>query len=397
MSWKTLFPSATPKAVSKPPVAKDNAFRIVRGDALSVLKRIPDGSISCCVTSPPYWGLRDYKLEPIVWGGKAGCEHEWGDDLGVRAMTHQDRLGNVIDPRSGRPAGGKVHGQSGGFKVSQGSFCSLCGAWRGSLGLEPTPELYAQHLVEIFREVRRVLKSRGVFFLNLGDSYAANRSYQVPSTKGGPKHSPAQGGQSNNSVPDGLKPKDLIGIPWRVAFALQADGWYLRSDIIWAKPNCMPESVKDRPTRSHEYVFLLTKSAKYYWDGEAIKESSVSGHSSGNGFKRDARLTHRNEDGSHESDKEWVEKPTRNSRSVWCITTQPCKEAHFATMPVKLAEKCILAGCPEGRLVLDPFAGAGTTGLACLKHGRRFLGIELNPEYIEIANVRREKMSSLNK
>jgi len=219
-------------------------------------------------------------------------------------------------------------------------------------------------------------------------------------------------------VPKGCKQKDLVGVPWMLAFALRADGWYLRSDIIWSKPNAMPESCKDRPTRSHEYVFLLSKSKQYYYDWEAVQEDSVAGHSSGNGFKREARLSYRDKNGARGNDQEWVPKgdsfkragskrgvehlgkqathreeredveyngPKRNRRDVWSVNTKPYRGAHFAVYPEKLIEPCVIAGCPSGGTVLDPFIGSGTTGIVALQHGRRCVGVELNPEYIEIA------------
>jgi DNA modification methylase len=188
----------------------------------------------------------------------------------------------------------------------------------------------------------------------------------------------------------GVKPKDLYGIPWRVAFALQAEGWYLRQDIIWHKPNPMPESIKDRCTKAHEYIFMLSKSERYHFDYEAIKEPAVSNHPSGNGFKRAERVSYQNADGSPRgNDKQWVDVGgTRNRRSVWSVPVRPFKDAHFATFPPDLIEPCVLAGCPEGGTVLDPFFGAGTTGLVAQRLGRRCIGIELNPEYIQIAQRR---------
>lgn len=187
------------------------------------------------------------------------------------------------------------------------------------------------------------------------------------------------------------KPKDALGIPWILAFALRADGWYLRSEIIWHKPNCMPESVTDRPTSAHEHVFLLAKSERYYYDAQAIAEPSVSMHPSGNGFKRDARLSYLNPNGtSRGNENQWQVTSTRNKRNVWTVNTHPYAEAHFATMPPKLIEPCILAGSRPGDIILDPFMGAGTTALVALQHGRRYVGIELNPAYVELATRRIE-------
>lgn len=297
--------------------------QVLCGDALSVLRKMEPASVQCCVTSPPYFGLRDYGHE-------------------------------------------------------------------GQFGLEKTPQQYVENMVSLFHEVRRVLKKDGTLWLNLGDSYAANRSYQVPSTKGGKKHSPAQSvGGSGSTVPDGLKPKDLIGIPWRVAFALQADGWYLRQDIIWHKPNPMPESVRDRCTKAHEYIFMFSKSERYYYDHESVKEDAVSDHPSGNGFKRDSRLSYRDENGARGDEKQWTGVGgKRNRRSVWTVPTRPYKGAHFATFPPDLIRPCILAGTRESDTVLDPFGGSGTTGQVALEHGRSALLIELNPDYIPLINER---------
>lgn len=278
---------------------------------------VEPGSVNCCVTSPPYFGLRDY--------------------------GHSDQI-----------------------------------------GLEPTPDEFVAAMVEVFRLVRDALADDGTLWLNLGDSYAANRSYQVPSTKGGPKHGPGQAAGTTLAFPPaGLKQKDLIGIPWHVAFALQADGWYLRQDIIWHKPNPMPESVRDRCTKAHEYIFLFSKSPKYYFDADAIKEEAVSSRDRGrpNGaatFEKFGRNTSCGvaKDG------------TRNKRSVWTVTTKPFKGAHFATYPPDLIEPCILAGCPEGGTVLDPFGGSGTTALVANRLGRKAILCELNPEYAQIARDR---------
>ena len=264
---------------------------ILVGDVRERLAEIPDASVRCCVTSPPYWGLRDY-----------------GNDT--------------------------------------------------QIGLEQSPDEYVEQLVAVFREVRRVLTDDGTLWLNLGDSYDSN--------------------------------KQLVGIPWRVAFALQADGWWLRQDIIWHKPNPMPESVTDRCTKAHEYVFLLTKSARYFYDAEAIAEPAAPSTvdrltqpniSTQTGSTRVPGKTNGNM-------KAVGNVETRNRRSVWTITTKPFKGAHFAVMPEALVEPCILAGSEPGDLVLDPFTGSGTVAVVALRHGRRFIGCELNPEYAEIARQR---------
>jgi len=267
--------------------------RILVGDVRTRLAELPDGSVQTCVTSPPYWGLRDYGQ---------------GDQI----------------------------------------------------GLEQTPDEYVAQLVDVFREVRRVLADDGTLWLNLGDSYFSRVATQGRNEdkSSGNIHSVAslvaQGSSTYRRAECGLKPKDLVGAPWRVAFALQSNGWWLRQDIIWAKPNAIPEGhVKDRCTKAHEYVFLLSKSAKYLYQADAITEPSGA-----------------------------------NRRSVWSIQTKPFRGAHFAVMPEALAQPCILAGSRPGDLVLDPFAGSGTVGVVALRHERDFIGVELNPEYAAIAEAR---------
>lgn len=283
-------------------------------DSLEVMKEIPDQSVNCCVTSPPYFGLRDYGVDEQI-------------------------------------------------------------------GLEQTPEEYVDKLVLVFREVKRILRDDGTLWLNLGDSYAGSGKGGQSGEKRSKNWKPVYG---NKGMSYGLKPKDLIGIPWMVAFALRADGWYLRSDIIWHKPNPMPESVKDRPTKSHEYIFLLSKSAKYYYDYEAIQEPTK-----GNEHDKRARISRKR----FPTDKiAGIRKsgyyPMANKRDVWTVNTKPFKEAHFAVFPEKLIIPCILAGCPKGGIVLDPFSGSGTTGIVCVKNNRKFIGIDINKEYIEMSAKR---------
>jgi len=299
---------------------------IHQGDCLTILReRFAPESVQCCVTSPPYWWLRDYGVA-------------------------------------------------------------------GQLGLEPTPAEYVEKMVAVFREVRRVLRDDGTLWLNLGDSYYGGKGQNGNSKA---RATAAERGyvQSGGTVQmatrpqdlpqEGLKVKDLCGIPWRVAFALQADGWYLRSDIIWHKPNPMPESVTDRPTKSHEYLFLLTKNERYFYDADAIAEPlETPAHAPGN-KKVDAS---RND--ADQMQKVWGLSGTRNKRTVWTVATSPYAEAHFATFPPKLIEPCILAGCPSGGLVLDPFAGSGTTIQVAQQLGRQGVGIELNPAYITLADTR---------
>lgn len=270
---------------------------------------------------------------------------------------------------------------------------------QGNWEEKKTPQEFVSNLVAVMREVRRVLRVDGTLWLNIGDSYAANRAYQVPSTKGGKKHSPAQGNSGEMKVPDGMKSKDLIGIPWMVAFALRDDGWYLRQDIIWHKPNAMPASVKDRCTTAHEYIFLLSKSSRYYFDHLSIQTPAS------DSFANDPRhlkgSNDRNDkDGYSEAGAQNPKGPHRvfgksskmvNKRSVWRVPTKPFKGAHFATFPPDLIRPCILAGCPEGGTVLDPFGGSGTTGQVCLEEGRDVILIDINPSCAELLNFRLQK------
>lgn len=275
----------------------------------------------------------------------------------------------------------------------------------GQLGLEPTPDEYVAHMVDVFREVWRVLRADGTLWLNIGDSYAGARGGEQGASGQMADRSvakqrcrvrlgavPGSGGQLHGArnrdgcgKVTGLKPKDLVGIPWRLAFALQADGWWLRSDVIWHKPNPMPESVTDRPTKAHEYVFLMSKSERYYYDAEACREPFVNGVEGATQWGSNERT--RNRGGRRDglttgTGTGWT--PTscgRNARSVWTIATEPYSGAHFATMPSALVSRCILAGCPAGGVVLDPFLGSGTVGMVAESLGRRWLGIELQPDY----------------
>lgn len=266
----------------RPPALLVDDSMIIEGDALYAVGRLPSDFFQCIVTSPPYWGLRDYEID-------------------------------------------------------------------GQIGLESTLDQFLSQLVTIFSEIKRVMRDDGVLWLNIGDSYTSgNRGYRAPDKK-----NPARAMSVRPETPEGLKSKDLIGVPWRLALELQRNGWYLRSDIVWHKPNAMPESVKDRPTRAHEYLFMFTKSERYYYDHKAIREE--------NG---------------------------RNRRSVWNVNTQPFTGAHFATFPPKLIEPCILASTRPGDFVLDPFFGSGTVGVVSSENDRKYVGIELNPEYIALASER---------
>lgn len=328
--------------------------KIYHSDALTFLKSLPDQFVNCCITSPPYWGLRDYGVE-------------------------------------------------------------------GQLGQEKTPEEFILKLVAIFSEVKRVLKNEGTIWVNIGDTYCST----APGSMGTDLHISGISEETAKSrkryrqrTPLGCKPKDLVGIPWMLAFALRSDGWYLRQDIIWSKPNPMPESVTDRCTKAHEYIFMLSKSPKYYYDSESIrtpaKETSIARWAQNielqngsemavdktngtmkavGGPKKDKQSGHsRRHAGFNERwdlmTKEEQTSIGANKRSVWTVNTKPFKEAHFATFPQELIQPCILAGCPKGGIVLDPFMGACTTGLTSLELDRNFIGSELNPEYIKIGEKR---------
>jgi DNA modification methylase len=321
---------------------EDRTLVVHQGDVIEVLKGFPAKSVHCVVTSPPYWGLRDYGT--AEWeGGAADCEHK-----------------PDFQPRSERAnTTGSGIGKSGykGQEPIYRDTCGKCGARRvdAQLGMEPTPEEYVTHMVEVFREVRRALRDDGTVWLNLGDSYANDTKWGGSS---GGKHVEALHGQTGigrQKVTTGLKAKDLVGIPWRVAFALQADGWYLRSDIIWAKPNPMPESVTDRPTKSHEYVFLLSKRDRYYFDEAAVRENGVAtdAHGQTGGGYGVTPPGQRPQQGSRGPMVVSTPIGTRNLRSVWTIATQPFPGAHFAVFPEALVEPCVKAGtsergvCPE--------------------------------------------------
>ena len=304
--------------------------RVHQGDVLDVLRSWPDGFVQTVVTSPPYYGLRDYDLPPSVWGGSESCAHDFKKI--ITAASNGCVKDNVIE-------GKNIHSATKRPRTS--GLCQKCGAWKGCLGNEPTPEMYVDNLVAVFREIHRVLRPDGTVWLNLGDSYAANRSYQVHNTKSAKDHTYKKGSRG----PTGMKPKDLMGMPWMTAFALRADGWYLRSEIIWDKPNPMPESAEDRPTRSHEQVFLLSKQEKYYYDYEAVKEKSTHAHEAAwdNGENgHGGGVSHA---GQGSSTRKFASDPgRRNLRSVWKIATRSFKDAHFATFPEKLIVNPIQAG-----------------------------------------------------
>ncbi len=424
------------------------SVRIIHADVIEGLRQLPDESVHTCVTSPPYFGLRDYQTGR--WeGGDAQCAHL------PKAMT-SDPKNPGSSARNGKPSKEDAEIMLG--------RCP-CGAVKidSQIGLESTPDEFVTRLVDVFREVRRVLRKDGTLWLNLGDSYCNTNKWGGGGVNTGKQTVtddgvvPSWAVRRRRNVIPGLKPKDLIGVPWRVALALQADGWYLRSDIIWSKANAMPESIMDRPTRAHEYIFLLTKSERYFYDYEAIKEPAVCDHASGNGYARPEQITK----GGRGQSKGWSDiGGTRNKRSVWEINTAPFPGAHFAVFPPEIPTLCIKAGtsqhgccaacgapwkrvtekasincsnaatagtkiggkghassqvrenhdvrngplsvtktigwkptcaCNAGVVpctVLDPFFGSGTTGLVADRLQRNAIGIELNPNYVAMAQTR---------
>jgi DNA modification methylase len=382
----------------KPPYLDDGDVRLYQGDVLDVLREMDEGSVQTCVTSPPYWGLRDYGT--ASWeGGSDVCDHvvrsapTEPSDPGIRAST----LGG----------GKRTTTAQSGARNAYRETCGKCGARRvdAQIGLEPTPGEYVARMVEVFREVRRVLRDDGTLWLNLGDSYAANggahggRDDNQHGVGARRAHESGAADKHARVAPAGLKHKDLVGIPWRVAFALQADGWWLRSDIIWAKPNPMPESITDRPTRSHEYLFLLTKSARYFYDYKAVQEPLSSTPEQYLRAGKSVRDNHVFGEvaGRPLGPSSFATVPDgRNARSVWTITTKPYAGAHFATFPPELPSRCIKAGSATGDIVLDPFSGAATTALVARGLGRRAVGIELNPEYLAISADRLSQLSLFN-
>lgn len=352
--------------------------QFLTGDCRAMLKTIADESVHCVVTSPPYFGLRDYGT--ATWeGGRADCDHI--------QRTHGTEKSTLSEYHNGlTPEQVKAHIKR--RFMTYKTTCRKCGAKRidRQIGLETTPKRYIAELVDVFREVRRVLRSDGVLWLNLGDSYANDGKWGGHS---GGKHAKALHASpiGRNKRYTGLKANDLIGIPWAVAFALRDDGWYLRRDIIWNKPRPMPESVEDRCTTAHEYVFQLTKSERYYYDAQAIAEKAAYADSGRPSVEKGGFL------GAKTNSLKGREafraiRDTRNKRSVWTIKAQHYEGDHFAVMPPELATPCILAGCPKGGTVLDPFGGVGTTALVADKLERNAIIIELHPKNIADAQRR---------
>lgn len=381
--------------------------KVYLGNAIDIIRTFPDESVDCVVTSPPYYGLRDYGTGH--WeGGDPNCDHE--------AARRKTRFDYKLDEKQASSKGTDVK--------SYEKVCPICGAVRvdEQIGLDETPEEYIDRLVELFREIKRCLKKEGTIWVNIGDSYWGggwrNAEFNEHS---GEIQKGSKGTYCGKSMPNlkgyvnGYKPKDLIGIPWMLAFALRADGWYLRQDIIWHKPNPMPESVTDRCTKAHEYIFLLSKSKDYYFDHEEIQEDAVTAENRPIGIVRERELDYNTKrknnpeaylstprtkncqyDGQspnsmhlrREMGMKDVPYTTRNKRDVWSVCVKPNKETHFATYPEQLVVPCIKAGCPENGVVLDPFMGSGTTGIVARKLNRNFVGTELNPEYQKMAERR---------
>jgi len=360
--------------------------RILVGDVRTKLAGLDPESVHCIWTSVPYWGLRSYGTEPQIWDGDQACDHEWGA---------QQRNGKRTDikPSSETTSTGRigVDDRQGTAVLDGGRFCQHCEAWRGEHGLEPRLGMWLRHQVEIWRELRRVLRDDGTAWLNCGDAYA-NDGKWGGSTGG--KHARGLHGEpvGRQKRSTGLKSKDRIMMPARLAIALQDDGWWLRDEIVWHKPNPMPSSVKDRTTPAHEMLYLLTKSARYYFDGDAIKEPFANGVENAAPWKSSggARNIGGRDDGfARGTAPDWQpDAAGRNKRSVWTVNTEPFPGAHFATAPTELVKPCILAGSPKGGVVLDPFGGSGTTGMVADRLGRDAVLIELNPEYAEIARQR---------
>lgn len=335
-------------------------FGILQGDALSVLKTMPDESVQCCVTSPPYYGLRNYQTEPQIWGGEAGCVHEWG------APTN----------------------------ATSGNFCSECGAWKGELGLEPTVQLYIAHLIQIFAEVKRVLKDNGTCWVNIGDTYNSGgnfRSQRDGQVEGLVSHEHyANTGFTKVSVAgQPVARKSLLNVPGRFAIAMTDElGFVQRNEVIWHKPSAMPFSGKDRFTVDFEPIYLFSKKPGGYKFNQIIEDAVTPAGTKGAKASKDRATA--NGVNSRPA-KYHVYNGKRNKRATWSCAFEPQKEKHFASYPTKLIEPMILAGSDEGDVVLDPFNGTGTTGLVSLSHRRNYIGIELNPEYIAISERRLEK------
>jgi DNA modification methylase len=427
-----LMAEPVPGAPGRLPAYQDAGVSVYLGDASEVMAELPAESVDCVITSPPYWGLRDFGVAPTMWGGSAHCSHQWS---ALQRGRRKDLLSSDLTARAARVG---ITDQQDAAATNGGRFCQLCGAWLGSLGLEPSPQLFVAHLVDLFGGVRRLLKPTGVLWLNLGDTFYHAGKVRGPIAK------------------QGLKPKDLIGVPWRVALALQADGWFLRSDVIWHKPNPVPEPAIDRPVRAHEFLFLLSKQAHYFYDAEAVREPALIRPSNvasptlathGGKYERLRDPMVRGAAGY--ARRRAPQSRDRNRHSVWTVPTEPFRGSHTATFPTRLVEPCIRAGTSaagccsscgrpfervleityqplSGRresrkgpgvfeiemrqlrvarttgwrptcgcgasaapaVVLDPFAGTGTALAVARRLGRVAVGVELNPAYLELIKRR---------
>lgn len=343
--------------------------KLYLGHSLEVLRTFPDECVDCFITSPPYWNLRNYQTNPIVWAGDDECGHVWADEVKTGQSTPQTKWKKAKEA----------------FSQTTSSFCTKCDAWRGELGAEPTPDLFIQHLCDVFDQVKRVLKPTGTAWINIGDSYGGSGGAGGDYNEGGLRDGQPKFNGNNYQA------KSLVGIPERMVLEMQSRGWIRRNTIIWHKPNCMPSSAEDRFTGDFEYVYFFTKSTKYYfkkqlepydgpinrWGGTKVDGTRESLWDQGTGqttYTRERDLRP-NPEG-------------RNKRTVWSINTEGYKGAHFAVFPRKLVETPIKAGCPEGGVVMDCFAGSGTTCRVAYDLKRKYVGIELNPEFMELAERR---------
>lgn len=386
------IPSA---AIARPAeLAKPARVRILVGDVRAGLASLAAESVQTVPTSVPYWGLRSYGTDPQVWGGEPEHTHEWGPELVVKSNAYAPGEGVHWNHRvNGRGETRPIAEAAVHVDGKQGAFCE-CGAWLGELGNEPTPELYVEHIVQVFRHLWRVLKKDGTVWLNIGFSYAGSGKGPTGWSGAGDQVRRQGFGGGGFSVwrdrsgpggAPGYKPKDLIPIPWLVAMALQQEGWYWRSTIAWCKKAPMPESVDDRPTSAWEPILLLSKSRGYFYDADAVREEGAwdgqSGHRAG------PRVVPTRV-GPPDMGLAGIEPGTRNMRNVWLLGPEPFPGAHFAVFPTEVPRRCILAGSRPGDLVLDPFAGAGTTLMVAARLGRDAVGIELKPEYAQLALAR---------
>jgi DNA modification methylase len=402
--------------------------RLMVGDCREQMALLEPNSIQTVPTSPPYWGLRDYSVPPLVWGGEPGHAHEWA--AARTAGWHVGTATGIASSTLSRSAAeAQARNKTAITGNSMGKTCP-CGAWLGSLGLEPTPELYIEHMVEVFRGVRRVLRDDGTVWLNLGDSYAGSGKGPSNSLNKGNLHSHEANHKASKamrgmnrlqdaptewqSVPSGAKPKDLLMIPARVAMALQADGWYLRSQIPWLKRNCMPESVTDRPATAVEYVYLLSKSRTYYWDAAAVRsdvdpiqkthndrsaQDYALGTANGNGVPGNVNnkgiRSRPGPGGHHRRNSDWFFESwqglmldEQDNPLAFIVNPRPFKGAHFATFPPQLVEPMIKAASGSGDTVLDPFGGSGTVGLVADRLDRHAVLCELKPDYADMGTNR---------